>query len=108
MPWVLPPRIERRAVVVAAPVEHAASSASRGAAVRADQSVMAREPGQSDLEHDLAGALRPAIRLLGLFETFELAADIHEDAADLRADLVKPAHDALLGGDDLVAEIAGA
>ena len=69
---------------------------------------MAREPGQSDLEHDLAGALRPAIRLLGFFEPFQLAADIDEDAADFGADLVKRPHDALLGGDDLVAEIGRA
>jgi hypothetical protein len=48
---------------------------------------------------------RPAIRLLGLFETFELAADIDDDAADLGPDLVQRAYDALLGGDHLVAEI---
>jgi hypothetical protein len=34
---------------------------------------MAREPRQGDLEDDLAGSLRPAILLLGLFETFQLA-----------------------------------
>ena len=58
-------------------------------AVVIDQSVVARETGEGDLEHDLAGALRPAVRLLGLFQSFELAANVDEDAADLGTDLVE-------------------
>jgi hypothetical protein len=42
------------------------------ASLGGDQAIMPREPGERDLQHDLAGALRPAILLLRLFETFSL------------------------------------
>jgi hypothetical protein len=60
----------------------AVSSSSRRPVVT-DQPVMAGETGERDLEHDLGGALRPAVRLLGLLEAFQLATNVDEDAADL-------------------------
>jgi hypothetical protein len=41
---------------------------------------MLGKPRQSDLQNDLSGARRPAICLLGLLETFELAANIDQDS----------------------------
>jgi hypothetical protein len=42
--------------------------------------VMFGETGQSELEDHLAGALRPAVLLLGLFEILRLGANIDQHA----------------------------
>lgn len=43
---------------------------------------MARQPSERQLQDDLAGSLRPAGIPFGLFETFEVAADVYEDAGE--------------------------
>ena len=60
-----------------------------------------REP---ELQHDLAGALRPVMASLGFFQPLQFATDIDEHLGKLGAHRIERAHDALLGGDDLVAQ----
>jgi hypothetical protein len=57
--------------------------------IPADQPVMPRQARQGDRQHHLARPLRPAIRLLSLFQALELAADIDQHAGDFRTDGVK-------------------
>ena len=64
-------------------------------------------PGKTrerELQHDLAGTLRPVMASLGFFQPFQLATDIDEHLGKLGAHRIERAHDALLGGDDLVAQ----
>jgi hypothetical protein len=69
---------------------------------------MSRKPVEREREHDLACPLRPAMALLSVFEPFQLAADIDEHAGKLRSNGFNRSHDALLGGDDLIAQVGGA
>src|SRR5690606_26714606 len=52
--------------------------------VRWQHSVMPGEPCQGELQDDLARTLRPARRLLGFLQTLQVAADVNEDAGQLR------------------------
>ena len=64
-------------------------------------------PGKTcerELQHDLAGALRPVMASLGFFQTLQFATDINEHLGKLRANRIERPHDALLGCDDLVAQ----
>jgi len=70
----------------------------------ADQAVMPGKAGQRDLQHDLARALRPAILLLSLFETFQLTANIDQHARDFRTHRHQRPHHSFLRGDHLVAQ----
>src|SRR5680860_1149030 len=45
-----------------------------------DQPVMPGEPGQGDLQNDLARALRPTVLSLRVLEAFQLATDIDQHA----------------------------
>jgi len=45
---------------------------------------MPREPRQRDLQHDLAGALRPAIFFLRILEPLQLTTHIDKHAGELR------------------------
>jgi hypothetical protein len=53
-----------------------ASAAAPIAVIRNGEPAMSGETRKRDLEHDLAAPLRPTLILLGLFEAFQLAADI--------------------------------
>jgi hypothetical protein len=74
-----------------------------GRLVRHIEPVMSRQPVEGELEHDLARALRPAVTLLRVFEPFQLAANIDEHPGKLRTHGVDRVHNALFGGDDLIA-----
>jgi hypothetical protein len=52
-----------------------------------------REP---ELQHDLAGALRPVMASLGFFQPLQFATDIDEHLGKLGAHRIERAHDALL------------
>jgi hypothetical protein len=56
------------------------SGLALGRHVGRDQPGMFGKPRQGDLQNDLPGARRPAICLLGLLETFQLAANIDQDS----------------------------
>src|SRR5262245_6533282 len=71
------------------------------------ESVVSRKPRERKLEHDLAGTLRPAATFLSLFQSFQLAANIDEHAGQLRANGFDCPRDALLGGNDLIAQVGG-
>jgi hypothetical protein len=70
--------------------------------VRPIKPVISSRPGKREVEHDLAGALRPAVTLRGVFEPLQLATNIDEHAGKLRPGLNR-AQGALLRGDDLIA-----
>ena len=50
---------------------------------------MAREPIETELQHHLGGAARPAAFALDVFESLEEAAHVEQKPGEFRADLVK-------------------
>ena len=68
---------------------------------------MARQPSQGDLKYHFAGPLRPAILLLGLFKTFQLAADIDQDSRKFRPNGHHGPHHSFLRREHLVAQARG-
>ena len=67
--------------------------------------VVAGEPGQRQLQDQLAGALRPAAFPFGLGKAPQVATDIDEDAGEFWPDAGERPVDTLAGGDDVVAQV---
>src|SRR5204862_6028804 len=84
-----------------------ASAAAPVALIRDGNPVMSGKARERDLEHDLAGPLRPTLIPLGLLEALQLAADIDQHAGELRSHGFERTRYTLLGGDDVVAHGSG-
>ena len=70
--------------------------------------VMAREPVERELQHDLGRARRPGAFALDVFQALEEAADVEQQAGEFRADRIERLMHALARRDHGLGESAGA
>ena len=66
---------------------------------------MPGELAERDLQDDFAGTLRPAAGFFARFKTFQMAADVDQNACEVRADGGKRPLHALVRRDDGIANI---
>ena len=61
----------------------------RRRALRLRIAVMARQPVETELQHDFGRARRPAALALDIFEALEEAADVEQKPGEFRSDRVE-------------------
>ena len=90
-----PPITKRRILREPGPHRRARRAARLGAVA-----VVAREPVEPELQHDLGRARRPAALALDIFEPFEEAADVEQQAGEFGPDRIERVAHALARRDD--------